>query len=61
LCISLGLACLLQSWAFLAVFVIYLVLLSGLIPIEEAGLQQAYGEPYLTYRQRVKKLVPLVY
>src|SRR5512143_1092543 len=59
--ISLGLACLLQSWAFLAVFVIYLVLLSGLIPVEEEGLQQAYGEPYRTYRHRVKKLIPLVY
>ena len=61
LCISLGLACLLQSWAFLAVFIIYLVLLSGLIPVEEAGLQQAYGEPYGAYRHRVKKLIPLVY
>jgi protein-S-isoprenylcysteine O-methyltransferase Ste14 len=40
LCISLGLACLLQSWAFLTVFVIYLVLLSGLIPVEEEGLQR---------------------
>ena len=61
LCISLGLACLLQSWAFLAVFVIYVVLLSGLIPVEEEGLQQAYGEPYNAYRQRVRKLVPFVY
>jgi protein-S-isoprenylcysteine O-methyltransferase Ste14 len=61
LCISLGLACLLQSWAFLAVFVIYVVLLGALIPVEEAGLQQAYGEPYSTYRQRVKRLIPLVY
>jgi protein-S-isoprenylcysteine O-methyltransferase Ste14 len=61
LCISLGLACLLQSWGFLAVFVIYVVLLSGLIPVEEEGLQQAYGEPYLAYRHNVKKLIPLVY
>jgi protein-S-isoprenylcysteine O-methyltransferase Ste14 len=37
------------------------VLLSGLIPVEEEGLQQAYGEPYRTYRQRVKRLIPLVY
>jgi protein-S-isoprenylcysteine O-methyltransferase len=61
LCISLGLACLLQSWAFLAVFVIYLVLLGALIPVEEAGLQQAYGEPYSEYQHKVRKLVPLVY
>ncbi len=61
LCISLGLACLLQSWAFLAVFVIYLVLLGLLIPVEEEGLQQAYGAPYSAYRHRVKKLIPLVY
>ncbi len=61
LCISLGLACLIQSLAFYAVFGIYLVLIYLLIPVEEEGLQQAYGESYLAYRQRVRKLIPLVY
>ena len=41
--ISLGLALLTQSLACLAVFCIYLVLISLLIPLEEKGLQQAYG------------------
>jgi protein-S-isoprenylcysteine O-methyltransferase Ste14 len=61
LCISLGLAGLIQSWAFFAVFCIYLVLIVLLIPVEEAVLQRAYGEEYVTYRQKVKKLIPLLY
>ena len=61
LCISLGLVCLIQSLAYFAVFCIYLVLIVLLMPIEEAGLQQAYGEPYVAYRRKVKKLVPLLY
>ena len=61
LCISLGLACLIQSLAFFAVFCIYLVLIILLIPVEEEGLQQAYGEEYAAYRHKVKKLVPLLY
>ena len=61
LCISLGLACLVQSLAYFVVFCIYLMLISSLIPVEEEGLRQAYGEPYITYRHKVKKLVPFVY
>lgn len=59
--ISLGLACLIQSGAALCVFVIYLLLLSVLIPMEENGLQQAYGESYVAYRQQARKLIPFVY
>ncbi len=61
LCISLGLACLIQSLAYYAVFGIYLVLIYLLIPVEEEGLHQAYGQSYSAYRQKVKKLVPLIY
>ncbi len=61
LCIALGLACLLQSWAFFGVFCIYLVLILPLIPMEEEGLQKAYGEQYAAYRQKVNKLIPFVY
>ncbi|OGO35485.1 MAG: hypothetical protein A2W35_21230 [Chloroflexi bacterium RBG_16_57_11] len=61
LCISLGLACLIQSLAFFSVFCIYLALILVLIPIEEAGLQQAYQDRYITYRKKVKKLVPYLY
>ena len=58
LSISLGLACLTQSWIFLFVFCLYLVLIIPLIPVEEDGLQQAYGEQYIAFRQKVKNLFP---
>jgi protein-S-isoprenylcysteine O-methyltransferase Ste14 len=61
LCIASGLACLLQSVAYLTVFCIYLVLILLLIPAEENGLQKKYGEQYLTYQRDVKKLIPLFY
>ena len=61
LSISLGLACLIQSWAFFGVFCIYLVLILPLIPLEEDGLRQAYGGNYAAYQQKVKKLVPFLY
>jgi len=59
--ISLGLACLTQSLACFAVFVIYLVLISLLIPVEEKGLQQAYGQQYIAYQQKTGKLIPFVF
>jgi len=59
--ISFGLACLTQSWAFFCVFCIYLMLIFPLIPLEEDGLRKAYGEPYVSYQQRTRKLVPFVY
>jgi protein-S-isoprenylcysteine O-methyltransferase Ste14 len=61
LCISLGLACLIQSIAYLSVFCIYLVLIISLIPAEEKGLRQVYGEQYDAYRRRVRTLIPRVY
>jgi len=61
LIISLGLACLIQSWAFFGVFCIYLVLIFLLIPMEEDGLRKAYGGQYDTYQQKTRKLIPFVY
>ncbi len=61
LSIALGLACLIQSWICLAVFCIYLVLIGLLIPVEEDGLQKAYGEQYVAYQHKTKELVPFVY
>jgi len=61
LCIALGLACLTQSLACFVVFCIYLVLIVLLIPVEEEGMRQAYGEQYITYQRKVKKLIPLFY
>jgi protein-S-isoprenylcysteine O-methyltransferase Ste14 len=61
LCISLGLACLIQSLAFLAVFCIYVMLIILLVPAEEEGLRRAYGKQYIAYQQKVKRIVPLFY
>jgi protein-S-isoprenylcysteine O-methyltransferase len=61
LCISLGLALLTQSLAFLTVAVIYLVLIVPLMPFEEDGLRRAYGDQYVRYSRQVRRLVPFVY
>ena len=61
LSISLGLALLTQSLAFLAVTAIYLVLIVPLMPFEEDGLRRAYGDQYVSYSRRVRRLVPFVY
>jgi protein-S-isoprenylcysteine O-methyltransferase Ste14 len=59
--ISLGLALLTQSLACFAVFFIYLVLISLLIPVEEKGLRQVYGKQYGDYQGHVRKLIPFLY
>ncbi len=61
LVIALGLACLVQSLAFCAVFCIYLVLILAMLPTEEDVLRTAYGEQYGVYRQKTRKLIPFVY
>lgn len=61
LSISLGLACLIQSWAFFGVFCIYLALMFVLIPTEETALRTAYGEQYGVYQQQTRRLIPFVY
>jgi protein-S-isoprenylcysteine O-methyltransferase Ste14 len=59
--ISLGLACLIQSLAYLSVFCIYLVLIVFLIPVEEQRLLRAYGDQYSDYQGKVKRLIPGIY
>jgi protein-S-isoprenylcysteine O-methyltransferase Ste14 len=61
LSISLGLACLLQSWACSSIFLIYLVLILLLISVEENELQKAFGERYGAYQQKTSKIIPFVY
>ena len=61
LCIAFGLACLIQSLACLGAFIVYVVLILRLIPVEEESLVRAYGEQYAAYRQKVSKLVPLLF
>ena len=58
---SLGLALLTQSVAIFTLFWIYLKIMLSLVAYEEKGLRQAYGEKFLAYQNRVKKLVPLFY
>lgn len=59
--ISLGLVCLIQSWALFCVFCVYVVLILLLIPAEEDGLRKAYGGQYVSYQQKTRKLIPFVY
>jgi protein-S-isoprenylcysteine O-methyltransferase Ste14 len=60
LSISLGLACLIQSWGFFCVFCIYLILILLLIPMEEEKLKKAYGEQYLAYQHTAGKIIPFI-
>lgn len=61
LCISLGLAVLTQSGLLFAAFGIYAALIMILIEMEEQDLLQVHPDTYPAYRQKVKKLIPLVY
>jgi protein-S-isoprenylcysteine O-methyltransferase len=61
LSIALAMAFLIQSWAFIGVFCIYLVLITPLIPMEEKALHAAYDGQYSVYQQKTRKLIPFVY
>jgi protein-S-isoprenylcysteine O-methyltransferase Ste14 len=61
LCIAFGLAWLTESLGCLGAFIIYLVLILLLIPVEEESLLRAYGGQYAAYQQKVRKLVPLFF
>ena len=61
LSISLGLAFLIQSGAFIGVFFIYLALITPLIVMEENVLRKTYDEQYRVYQQKTRKLIPFIY
>jgi protein-S-isoprenylcysteine O-methyltransferase Ste14 len=61
LSIALGLALLIQSWAVIGVFFIYLALITPLIGMEENTLRKAYDEQYRVYQQKTRKLIPFIY
>jgi len=61
LCIAFGLVCLTQSFGCLGAFILYLVLILLLIPVEEDSLKRAYGEQYSGCQQTVGKLIPLLF
>jgi protein-S-isoprenylcysteine O-methyltransferase Ste14 len=58
LAMALGLALALKSLACLGVFGVYVLMLRRLMPLEEAGLRSAYGEPYEAYARAVPRLIP---
>ena len=60
-CICLGLSCLIQSWAAFGLFCVYVVLVLVLVPTEEEGLLNVYGEQYASFQQTTRRLVPFVY
>jgi protein-S-isoprenylcysteine O-methyltransferase Ste14 len=59
--LSLGLAFLTQSLAIFTLFWIYLGLILRLVSFEEEGLSRAFGEQFVAYQLKVKKIVPLFY
>jgi protein-S-isoprenylcysteine O-methyltransferase Ste14 len=40
---------------------VYVLSVLLLIPVEEEGLQRAYGERYAVYQRTVKRLLPPLY
>ncbi len=58
--IALGLACLVQSMAFLAVFCVHVATMFWLVTFEEAGLRRSYGDRYLAYQEKVHRLIPFL-
>ncbi len=61
LCVSLGLACVTQLPAYLAVFCVYVLVVLLLVPAEERALERAYAGRYVSYRKTAKRLIPLLY
>jgi protein-S-isoprenylcysteine O-methyltransferase Ste14 len=59
--VALGLALAVQSLFVFALFIIYLVLVLGVVSIEENQLSEAFGEQYRAYSQKVRRLVPFIY
>jgi protein-S-isoprenylcysteine O-methyltransferase Ste14 len=61
LAMALGLALALQSLAGLGVFGVYVLMLRRLMPFEEAGLRNVYGEAYDAYTRTVPRLIPSLF
>jgi protein-S-isoprenylcysteine O-methyltransferase Ste14 len=59
--VTLGLSLLVQSLFVMALFIIYLMLVLGVLSIEENQLSVAFAEEYRSYTQKVKRLVPFIY
>jgi len=59
---SLGLGLYLNNWLSLVLaFLIPFIAFSYRINVEEKALVEQFGEEYLDYRRKTKKLIPFVY
>nr|WP_312902037.1 isoprenylcysteine carboxylmethyltransferase family protein [Chryseobacterium taichungense] len=59
---SLGLGLYLNNWlSLLLAFIIPFIAFSYRITIEERTLIEQFGDEYLEYRKKTKKLIPFVY
>lgn len=61
LAMALGLGLSVQSWPLLVLVAALAALIGRLIAVEEKQLLAAYGDDYERYRNRTRKLVPLLY
>ncbi|RMD63854.1 isoprenylcysteine carboxylmethyltransferase family protein, partial [Candidatus Parcubacteria bacterium] len=58
----LGLGLAFNNWlSLLVIFLPILLAFLNRIRVEERALEQAFGQAYADYRQRVKRLIPFVY
>ena len=58
---TLGLALIIHSWLFLMFFIILSYTIFKMIPVEEEQLINAYGDDYINYKKKTKKLFPYIY
>ncbi len=56
-----GVVLLLWSWKALAVFAVYFAVMMKQVDSEEKRLARDFGEDYLAYRARTKKLIPYLW
>ena len=56
-----GVVILLWSWKALAVLVVYFAVMMRQVDSEEKRLARDFGDAYLAYREKTKKLIPFVW
>ena len=58
---TLGVAFMIQSVFVMVLFIIYLILVLGVLSIEEKQLSEAFAEEYRSYSRKVKRIVPFIW
>ena len=61
LSMTLGVAFMIQSVFVMVLFIIYLILVLGVLSIEEKQLSEAFAEEYRSYSLKVKRIVPFIW